>query len=113
MRQYGGFKFAPPRGFSDWTKYAGFDRTTGMVPGGVAPSFGMLPVAPSDSRTLQQQLSDAGTAVQQLSQGNVSQAYNTMVGQAPAVPQTAQPQTQQQTQPEAPDVFDYLSGLGR
>ncbi len=89
-----------------------------MVPGGVAPSVGMMPVAPAsaDNRTLQQQVTDAGTAIQQATQGNFSQAYNTMLGQAPAKPVVQTPPiVPQQPQPEAadPNVFDYLSGLGR
>lgn len=120
MRQYGAFKFSSPRGYSDWTQYAGFDRKTGMVPGGVAPSAGLMPVAPgrSDGRTLQQQFTDAGAAIQQAAQGNFSQAYGTMFGQQtpakPAVPTPPVLPTQQpQPQAEDPNLFDYLSGLGR
>jgi len=115
MQQYGGFKFASPRNFSDWAKYAGFDRSTGMVPGGVAPAGGMMPVAPNESMTVQQKIANAGTAIQQVSQGNFSQAYNTMTGKPaqPAVPQHATSPVVQQPQPQADDQFDYLSGLGR
>lgn len=87
MRQYGGFKFSSPKGYSDWAKYAGFDRSTGTVPGGIAPGGGMLPVAPSGASSgtdLMQQITNAGNAMQQLGQGNVSQAYNTMFSGQPA-----------------------------
>lgn len=116
MRQYGGFKFSSPKGFSDWAKYAGFDRSTGAVPGGIAPGAGMLPVAPSgasSSGDLMQQVANAGAAMQQVGQGNFGQAYDTMFGSkpvAPAVPQPAQAQTQEPDMVEL--AFDYLSGLG-
>lgn len=116
MKQYGAFKFAPPKRFSDWTKYAGFDRTTGAVPGGaVAPAFGMMPVAPNEPN-LQQKLANVGTAMQQVSQGNLSQAYNTMTNKPAVQPAAATPAATpvvQQPQPPSEDQFDYLSGLDR
>jgi hypothetical protein len=80
----GAFEFASPSGFSDWTKYAGFDRTTGML-GSAPTSLSDQPVEPISS------LSDLGQKIiapvantfnklsavgSSLSSGDMAGAYN-------------------------------------
>lgn len=79
MAQFG-INFGDPKGFTDWTKYAGFDSNKPMM--GIAPpsSAGVAPVSPTMAQ-VGQRVSDVGT---QLGQGNFMGAVKTFQG-GPAV----------------------------
>ncbi len=81
MAQFG-INFGDPKGFADWTKYAGFDSNKPMM--GVAPpsTGGMAPVSPTMAQ-VGQRVSDIGT---QLGQGNLMGAVKTFQGGPAVVP---------------------------
>lgn len=102
------FGFSNPDSYSDWAKYAGLDRKTGMFSDttqntGVAPpeTFGQM--VEQKFAPVQQAFSTISNAGTQLGQGNFMAAYNTMttkpkvgtppnpVTQAPAVVKTIEP----------------------
>jgi hypothetical protein len=80
MAQFG-INFGDPKGFTDWTKYAGFDANRPMM--GIAPpsSGGMAPISPTIAQ-VGQRVSDVGT---QLGQGNFMGAVKTFQGVPAAV----------------------------
>lgn len=77
MAQFG-INFGNPKGFVDWTKYAGFDANKPMM--GIAPpaTGGMAPVSPTMAQ-VGQRMSDVGA---QLGQGNFMNAVKTFQGGA-------------------------------
>lgn len=102
------FGFSNPESYSDWAKYAGLDRKTGMFSDtqqttGVAPpeTFGQM--VEQKLAPVQQAFSTIANVGSQIGQGNFMGAYNTMttkpkVGvapnlatQAPTTPQTIGP----------------------
>jgi hypothetical protein len=85
------FQFANPADFSDWARYAGFNRKTGEI--GVAPDS-----TPSMS-DLQNRIGNTGD---QLQQGNFVQAMKTFAGYKPPSPQGMQPAPQAQVNTPAP-----------
>ena len=113
MPTFGSFQFAPSDA-GDWTKYAGFNRTTGqmtwlddtptMPQAGVAPPKNMSEYMDSKIAPVQQKLQAVIPAAMQLSQGNVMQAKQTLQG---AKTQPATPAA-----PAAPaSGYDYTFGL--
>jgi len=84
------FQFSNPADYSDWAKYAGFDRKTGDI--GVAP-----PSAPSVD-DIENKISNITS---QLQQGNVVGSVKALVGTPPVVtpttPTYGQPLTPQTT----------------
>lgn len=46
MAQFG-INFGDPKGFTDWTKYAGFDANRPMMGIAPPPSGGMAPISPT------------------------------------------------------------------
>lgn len=108
------FGFASPDNFSDWAKYAGLDRKTGMmapVPQtGVAPpeTFGEL--ANQQIQSVQQKIGNIGAMASnvgtQLGQGNVMGAINA----TRAVPPT-QTTSPVQVTPMAPVSYDFTARL--
>lgn len=108
------FGFANPENFSDWAKYAGLDRKTGMmapVPQtGVAPPETFQDLANQQIQGVQQKISNVGTMVSnvgtQLGQGNVMGAFNA----TRAVPPTQSTNPVQVT-PMAPVNYDFTTRL--
>ena len=78
MAQFG-LNFGNPVGFTDWTKYAGFDPNNSFI--GIAPPTTKAPVAPTLSQ-VGQRVSDIGS---QLGQGNILNAVKTFQGGAAPV----------------------------
>jgi hypothetical protein len=76
-----GINFGDPKGFADWTKYAGFDANKPMM--GIAPPSqdAKTPVSPTFAQ-IGQRLSDVGG---QLGQGNFMGAMKAYQG-APSTP---------------------------
>lgn len=113
MANFGAFQFAPSDA-GDWTKYAGFNRTTGqmtwldeqpaMPQAGVAPPKTMSEYMDSKIAPVQQKLQAIIPAAMQLGQGNFMQAKQTLQGvkEQPANPAA----------PAAPAPgYDYTFGL--
>lgn len=111
------FGYANPENFSDWAKYAGFDRKTGMM----APPTSTPGVAPPETFSdlanqniqgvkntvtgIANQFSNAGT---QLGQGNVMQAINAFRPTTPSQP-TQTPVMQPTAMP--PVSYDFSGRL--
>jgi hypothetical protein len=81
MANNSAFKFSSPATYSDWANYAGFDRTTGEIGGSQAA---VPPPQTMDQRleSAQGKLSAIAPAMQQLGQGNITQAVGMMRGQS-------------------------------
>jgi hypothetical protein len=91
MAQFG-INFGDPKGFADWTKYAGFNANKPMI--GIAPpaTADAAPVSPTLAQ-VGERMSNVGT---QLGQGNFLNAFKTFQGGAvpantvaPSVPAVA------------------------
>jgi hypothetical protein len=81
------FQFATPGAYSDWANYAGFDRTTGEQQG-YAPTGGVAPTNLSDFMSqaiapAQQKMDMLSGVASNLSQGNMSGAYNSLKNKQP------------------------------
>lgn len=109
------FGFGNPESYSDWAKYAGLDRKTGMFSEapkttGVAPPETFQELANQQIQGIQQKISNVGTMVSnvgtQLGQGNVMGAINA----TRAVPPT-QSTSPVQVTPMAPVSYDFTARL--
>jgi len=104
------FGYGAPDNFSDWAKYAGFDRKTGTIAaptdGGIAPpeTFGELidqkVVNPFNKSVENFQAfgSNLSNAATQLGQGNGMAAVNAVRGVKPVLPNQQQPLVAEQPQ---------------
>ena len=111
------FGYSNPENFSDWAKYAGLDRKTGMVSAppstGVPPPETFAELANQQLQAVQQKVSNVGNMFSnvgsQLGQGNVMGAINATRAVPPSTPQPAVT-TPVQT-PMAPVSYDFSGRL--
>jgi hypothetical protein len=72
------FQFASPSDYSDWAKYAGFDRTTGEQQSfsndGVAPPNGLSGLEEKMIAPIQSKINTASNIASNLNSGNISGA---------------------------------------
>ena len=111
------FGFANPENFSDWAKYAGLDRKTGMMlptteTPGVAPPETFSDLANQQISAVQNKFSNFGSMLgnvgTQLGQGNVMGAINAT---RPVAPTAGQPSQTVQVQPMQPVSYDFVGRL--
>lgn len=91
------FGFGNPEGYSDWAKYAGFDRKTGNF--AVAPPDQNVP-------TLDQITERASQVGNELSQGNFVDAFKAYQGIAPKPKQSLNQQPAQEST-DSTAVYKY------
>jgi hypothetical protein len=111
MSQFGAFNFASPFEFSDWARYAGFDRKTGEMQSspmatGIKPPEDMQQYLQQRFAPVQNKMNAIAPAAQQISQGNIVQGMNTYRAGQPAMTPTVPGQA-----PATPNVYDYTYGL--
>lgn len=104
------FQFASPKSYGDWANYAGFDRTTGEIGGQTA----VPPPQSMDQRleSAQGKLSAIAPAMQQLGQGNITQAVGMV--RNPSSPQgSVAPGAQMAPTAPAPvnNDYDYMHDI--
>lgn len=110
------FGYGKPENFSDWARYAGLDRKTGMMapsaPTGVAPPETFEDLANQQISNVKTQTTNVGNMFSnvgaQLGQGNVMGAINATRG---VPPNPAQPITPVQNTQMAPVNYDFTSRL--
>lgn len=89
------FGFGNPEGYSDWAKYAGFDRKTG--------NFAVVP--PDQNAPTWDQITERASQVgSELLQGNFVDAFKAYQG---IPPKTKQPNTTQPVQESADSTIVY------
>lgn len=111
MSQFGAFNFASPSEFSDWARYAGFDRRTGEMEQSpmaqaIKPPENMQQYLQQRFAPAQNKLNAIAPAAQQISQGNVVQGMSTYRAGQPSVMPTVPGQV-----PATTSVYDYTYGL--
>lgn len=113
MAGYGAFQFSSPSEYSDWAKYAGFDRRTGemqspSMPSGVKPPENMQEYLSQRMSAASDKLAAVAPAMQQATAGNLFQAAQTLRNAKPSLSM----QPSQSTQVPTFDTgYDYTFGL--